>query len=125
MRQSDDDVDGDGDDDHHDDDADAAETNIVYGFALFAKIRCSFCEKNYSHPKAVRRHERAAHFGVFTYRCHICGKGFQNKDNMTGHLSEHTGGKFYKCGVCGVEFRWRASLDCHVKKRHNNIAQNL
>ena len=82
------------------------------------KYKCRSCPKSYSYKESLKRHEMAAHLGLFPYSCSVCGRGFQNKDNMLGHLSHHTGGKSFKCPQCDAAFKWRASLDNHIKKFH-------
>ncbi|XP_011670799.2 uncharacterized protein LOC580133 [Strongylocentrotus purpuratus] len=48
--------------------------------------------------------------------CHICGKGFKRRNNLTDHVRTHT--RPYKCGECSFDtIRWQYLAE-HMKKAH-------
>ena len=50
------------------------------------------------------------------YICHMCGKGFKRRNNLTDHVRTHT--RPYKCGECSFDtIRWQYLAE-HMKKAH-------
>lgn len=58
--------------------------------ANFGKIhRCSHCSYSTFRVGDFKRHI-LIHSGVKPYKCHICKKGFVQKNNLSRHLNTHT-----------------------------------
>ena len=49
---------------------------------------CRFCQKIFSAPSLLARHERM-HTGEKPYSCDTCGKSFAEKGNMKKHQITH------------------------------------
>ncbi|XP_059194437.1 zinc finger protein 1035 [Centropristis striata] len=60
-------------------------------------LSCRFCEKRFSEPQLLKRHERN-HKGERPYRCLQCGKGFKQRAHLLGHKSVHQ--RRIQCTVC-------------------------
>lgn len=52
----------------------------------------------------------------FAFKCSICPKGFDSKDELTIHIKNHF--KSYTCPICGKEFVGDTSYEYH-KTRHD------
>ena len=57
--------------------------NLDYGTRSFV---CTYCGKNFGSKSGMASHEANHHTGQFRHKCHLCGKGFFNKHNLTVHL---------------------------------------
>ncbi|KAK2157788.1 hypothetical protein LSH36_184g01005 [Paralvinella palmiformis] len=83
-----------------------------------ASSKGAICGRGNSIVTAQRGSENAGRHRIYRYQCSVCGRQFQIKDHMIGHMATHTGGKPYKCCCCGAEFKWRSTLNRHTKKLH-------
>ncbi|XP_069102059.1 histone-lysine N-methyltransferase PRDM9-like [Argopecten irradians] len=66
-------------------------TNVMLWKERFSK------HSNYRHIQDTYRREKP-------YKCDVCGKGFNQTQNLQTHIRTHTGEKPYKCDVCGKGF---------------------
>uniref|UniRef100_A0A8C7ZGD9 C2H2-type domain-containing protein n=1 Tax=Oryzias sinensis TaxID=183150 RepID=A0A8C7ZGD9_9TELE len=53
--------------------------------------------------------------------CHVCGKKFTQKGNLTSHLHVHASEKPFKCKECPRAFCHLTSLERHVKEQSQNV----
>lgn len=79
---------------------------------------CSICGKGFSYRETRDRHRKAFHFGIYSFMCQFCGRGFYDNVALKGHLSQHTGERAYSCVSCGAKFSYRSTLTRHLKKLH-------
>eukprot|EP01147_Barroeca_monosierra_P010004 gene10003-2178_t len=58
---------------------------------LIPKLYCTRddCDKRFKSQTALRRHIRTQHENVYTYRCPICNKGFQDRRKLISHHRSH------------------------------------
>lgn len=81
------------------------------------KHRCHFCNKSFSSPSALSRHERI-HTGDAPFQCDFCTRRFKQKGTLMAHLRVHTGEMPFECPLdgCRMKFRHRSSMRRHVTK---------
>ncbi|XP_045071248.1 zinc finger and BTB domain-containing protein 18 isoform X1 [Coregonus clupeaformis] len=60
------------------------------------RFLCMFCNKGFSCPQKVERHQRV-HTGEKPYSCPQCEKRFSRQDHLKLHQKVHTGEKPYSC----------------------------
>lgn len=48
------------------------------------------------------------------HKCHLCGRGFNQRSNLKTHLLTHTDIKPFNCDKCGKEFRRNCDLRRHM-----------
>ena len=49
----------------------------------------------------IRRHANGMHYGVRTFKCDKCGKGFKTAGNMRAHVCRAHSGVKFRCARCG------------------------
>ncbi|KAM0421485.1 hypothetical protein ACHAPT_010658 [Fusarium lateritium] len=67
-------------------------------------------------PSAFEALSRRQNTGSTRFTCHLCGKNFTRKINLSGHERSHYGDRPYKCSVCEKAFA--RMNDC---RRHERI----
>ena len=77
--------------------------------------QCQLCGKQFTQRCNRIRHERQ-HMGIFNYRCKLCDRGFNNKDNLHGHMTTvHGEDHSVHCPKCNKQFNYKYSLKSHLK----------
>ncbi|KER25071.1 hypothetical protein T265_14284, partial [Opisthorchis viverrini] len=55
---------------------------------------------------------------ALTYRCPICGRGFQHQSHLLRHQDSHATERFFKCNMCSSTYKHQSDLAKHKRKRH-------
>ena len=79
---------------------------------------CNSCSKAFLSAASLWRHKRQEHLGIFRHKCQICGRGFGNKNDLTGHLVMHGAERQYVCIHCGKSYSYKQHLQRHVSENH-------
>ncbi|XP_049948506.1 zinc finger protein 62-like isoform X2 [Schistocerca serialis cubense] len=112
----------------------------IWSEASKTKLKCCFCEKEYSTVSALKRHIKTyvrktyvkcsicglrltnefsfkthalTHTNQWPYRCDICGQGSVSEYHLGLHKTIHTNEKPWMCDVCGAMFPNQARLNGH------------
>lgn len=85
------------------------------------KYKCWICHKKYVTRSGVLMHVKVKHEGQFSAYCEICGKGFQRKLHLIGHMAVHGLPMQYECSVCGQKYAHKTSLRSHEKVAHGLV----
>lgn len=71
---------------------------------------CNFpgCGKKFAQKSSVNTHNNTVHLKIFKLKCHVCRKGFDNKNSLRGHMMKHTkeGHDIDECAICNKELQW-------------------
>ena len=51
----------------------------------------------------------------YSFKCDVCDKRFQRKDQLRSHARTHTGERPYACHICDKTFTSRVGLNNHMK----------
>ncbi|EDW38390.1 GL12036 [Drosophila persimilis] len=98
--------------------------NYVSKYALAWHIRshaeanafkCQHCEKTYSEPAKLKRHEMT--HGERPLQCDVCLKGFYQRTKLKAHELIHTGERPFRCEICNVNFRYKTNLKTHANTK--------
>ncbi|XP_061902285.1 oocyte zinc finger protein XlCOF19-like isoform X1 [Entelurus aequoreus] len=73
---------------------------------------CPFCSKPFNQRVQLSRH-LSVHTGDKPFHCTVCSKMFATRDRLRSHTKIHTGEKPFSCSVCGKRFFHRAHLVKH------------
>ncbi|KAG4066010.1 hypothetical protein HA402_001257 [Bradysia odoriphaga] len=116
--------------------------------ATIQKVECEICEKQFSSPEGLRRHELRYHSDNENIRCEVCGKKsltfaehnyhmkihslerkyqcescelrFARYEGLKNHRIKHKGEWSYKCGLCAKIFKHSSSVSGHRKSHKVN-----
>ena len=80
---------------------------------------CPLCQKIFKGNHQLTRHITRVHnYNCKVYTCDICGKTTKSMSNMKVHKRIHSTQKAFHCEVCGQGFNYKASLQSHLKSKH-------
>ncbi|GAB5581665.1 zinc finger protein 160-like isoform X1 [Prionailurus iriomotensis] len=74
--------------------------------------KCHDCGKTFNQGSHLSIHQ-IIHRGKKPYKCHVCEKLFSQNSHLANHQRIHAGQKPYKCNGCGKAFSVRSSLTNH------------
>ena len=57
--------------------------------------------------------------GEYGYKCKVCDKRFQTKENIKNHRMIHTGEKPYSCDICNEGFQYSYQVLLHKQEIHD------
>lgn len=87
---------------------------------------CPYCGKTFERAGHLERH-KLIHTGEKPYRCELCGRRFNQKCSLKGHLKTHRVCKWHKKSVlCLCCFVWYGFPLCHIDKswgKHLSLGQ--
>ncbi|XP_055886425.1 zinc finger protein weckle-like isoform X11 [Biomphalaria glabrata] len=82
------------------------------------RFLCPICHKKYLTHSSLSNHMKFKHMGLFQVYCEICGKGFQRRLHLEGHMAVHGKPMNFECLLCGSKYAHRSSLRAHEKLAH-------
>ncbi|XP_072049909.1 LOW QUALITY PROTEIN: uncharacterized protein [Amphiura filiformis] len=86
--------------------------------ASFQKLECGKCHKLFSNKNHLDEHKRL-HDPNLQFRCEVCDKSFTRPIRLLRHEVTHRSGKKkYQCSHCQTGFFSQDSYDYHVKRHH-------
>ena len=80
------------------------------------KFACHLCDYETNDTKDVDAHGILVH-GILA--CDKCEYQAEDRDLMRRHMETHTGRNILPCGICEFESTKKATLNEHVKSKHN------
>merc|ERR1712106_160779 len=77
------------------------------------------CTKEFHRFDKLKLHIMT-HGNIKPFKCDICSNGFSRKERLNTHIQKiHLGGKgMFKCIKCADKFDSNASLQDHIKLKH-------
>ncbi|XP_058798728.1 zinc finger and BTB domain-containing protein 47-like isoform X5 [Phymastichus coffea] len=82
-------------------------------------IACQMCRGHLGTMAQLREHMRDEHSSDLSEFCHICGKGFHQRQSLKVHLAAHArDDKPLVCQICRKSFRHEVYLKKHVQQVH-------
>ncbi|XP_052863831.1 zinc finger imprinted 3-like [Anopheles cruzii] len=82
---------------------------------------CHVCGKTFRSRGNLSNHKQI-HSNELRFSCDACGKQFKMRRDLTMHIESIHECKLFKCNLCDVQFRWRKGLQRHVKVVHTRTA---
>ncbi|XP_052003291.1 zinc finger protein 160 [Xyrauchen texanus] len=82
------------------------------GFSQIGPLKVHTCEGKTHLHASLKDMEMA---GVITFKCHICKRCFDTRDEYELHLQGHADAKRYKCDRCKQAFSVLSELNAHGK----------
>lgn len=82
---------------------------------------CPVCSNSYLTYASVCGHIKLKHQGRYETYCEICGKGFQRRIHLQGHMAVHGQPMNFECSVCGTKYAHKTSLRAHERLMHGMI----
>jgi hypothetical protein len=80
---------------------------------------CDKCDKKYASKTTLQKHIKQQHMGLEKqHECGDCGKKFLTKTLLNQHSAVHSDVARFTCDICGMAFKWRADVQRHKKKEH-------
>lgn len=88
---------------------------------------CPLCPKAYMRMNDLEHHLKTVHPGGVaepppppSLLCHLCGREFKCKSQLSLHLQQHTGERPYLCHLCGRKFSRKQQLNIHSAAVHRD-----
>ena len=89
---------------------------------IHQKLKKAFCDKcgnSFHDAQHLQRHTESVHIAAKSHKCHMCDRGFNQKTQLTRHIQDvHEGIKRFQCQSCGKEFAQAGNLRTHLSKHH-------
>ncbi|CAG5128591.1 unnamed protein product [Candidula unifasciata] len=82
---------------------------------------CPACNSSYLTYASMCGHIKLKHQGRYEIHCEICGKGFQRKIHLLGHMAMHGQPMNFECSVCGAKYAHKTSLRAHERLSHGIV----
>ena len=82
------------------------------------KFVCPLCKNQYLTYTSVCDHMKIKHLGRYSVFCNICGKGFQRRAHLRGHMVVHGQATMFECTICGSKYAHKTSLRYHERLVH-------
>ncbi|XP_075735564.1 uncharacterized protein LOC119169283 [Rhipicephalus microplus] len=76
-------------------------------------FRCTLCGRGFNQKMNLARHMQR-HTGEKPHQCHLCSKRFNQKCNLERHIRSHTGERPFHCTFCPKSFNSKSNLNRHV-----------
>ena len=76
---------------------------------------CLDCDKTFSSPHNLRRHQQVVHQDEDLYTCDVCHKTFANEGTLKAHQLSHNGDNPIACHVCHKQFQQKSYLVVHLR----------
>ena len=82
------------------------------------RYTCGMCGRTFSYKWNFRRHYNS-HLGRFRYPCHICPKGYSNRNTLASHMEKvHKVQPEIECLECYMVFSSWSLLKEHMQTVH-------
>ena len=89
------------------------------------RYSCVQCACTFVSTYVLNRHVRNVHQKLVKLRCHICGKGYDDRRDYHDHMATHTGVKRNVCTICQAQFTSKRALKAHVMRFHPDAIESL
>ncbi|KAM9859805.1 uncharacterized protein ACBR49_013285 isoform 1-T1 [Aulostomus maculatus] len=76
--------------------------------------KCSVCKKMFQQKQDLLKHT-VCHIGEKPFDCVECSRKFNRRESLCRHMRTHTGEKPFTCLICGKSFAWNLSLASHMR----------
>ena len=86
------------------------------------QYQCMICKRKCVSEQALQDHFKT-HFNNHC-KCPFCERTFYNKNDLTGHISSHTGQRDFRCHICDKEYGHKSHLRRHIKLKHSNVSMD-
>lgn len=81
---------------------------------------CPVCNNSYLTYASMCGHIKLKHQGQYEIHCEICGKGFQRRIHLLGHMAVHGQPMNFECSMCGAKYAHKTSLRAHERLSHGS-----
>lgn len=81
--------------------------------AEFSSIICELCGESFIRQKKALHMQ--IHHEKVTFKCDICQREFNLRNNLLRHKMRHTGEKPFACSQCGKRFIQKVTMQAHEK----------
>jgi len=78
-----------------------------------SSLDCHLCGKQFRHRTNLSTH-MIVHSGIKPHQCHICMRRFTQKVNLQRHMHIHDGSRPFTCRMCQKSFTQKANLQRHI-----------
>ena len=78
-----------------------------------SSLDCHICGKQFRHRTNLSTH-MIVHSGIKPHQCHICLRRFTQKVNLQRHMHIHDGSRPFTCRMCQKSFTQKANLQRHI-----------
>lgn len=89
-----------------------------------SSLDCHICGKQFRHRTNLSTH-LIVHSGVKPHQCHICSRRFTQKVNLQRHMHIHDGSRPFTCRMCCKSFTQKANLQRHILSHTEHTKEEL
>lgn len=89
-----------------------------------SSLDCHICGKQFRHRTNLSTH-LIVHSGVKPHQCHICLRRFTQKVNLQRHMHIHDGSRPFTCRMCSKSFTQKANLQRHILSHTEHSKEEL